>query len=133
LNRATYDPDVGSEARLALGVIVIDCNDPAPLAAFWGGLLGVPVARQEAAWVELQPPMVGGPSIAFQRVPERKMGKNRVHLDLWVDDLVAVTAHAESLGARALGDVVRESDGVFQVMADPEGNEFCLVALPDRS
>jgi predicted enzyme related to lactoylglutathione lyase len=72
----------------------------------------------------------GGPVINFQPVPEHKAGKTRVHLDLWPDDLDAAVAVAEQLGGRRLGEMGADPDGMGFVMANPEGNEFCLVALP---
>jgi predicted enzyme related to lactoylglutathione lyase len=53
-----------------------------------------------------------------------------IHLDLWVDDLHAAVALAEHLGGHRLGEMGADPEGVGFVMADPEGHEFCLVALP---
>ncbi|MGA1390048.1 MAG: VOC family protein, partial [Ilumatobacteraceae bacterium] len=58
---------------------------------------------------------------------DERMVKNRVHLDLDVDDIVAVTSQAVAAGARTFGDVVDEGTGLLQVMLDPEGNEFCFI------
>jgi predicted enzyme related to lactoylglutathione lyase len=116
-----------ARSGVTLGVVAIDCNDLDQLIDFWTALLGVTVTRREADWVNLEPTAPGGPSLAFQLVPEPKVGKNRLHLDVWVDDLPAETARAETLGARRLGGVVLETGGRFQVLADPAGNEFCLV------
>jgi len=109
---------------------VVDCLDPEPLAAFWGELLGVGVNHRSDEWVSLHATAPGHPRVAFQRVPETKVGKNRVHLDVWVPDVEAATVEAEALGARRLGPFVHESPEPFQVLADPAGNEFCLVHLP---
>ena len=57
--------------------------------------------------------------------------KNRVHVDLLVDDLPASTAPAVALGATTVGAVVEEHNGSYQVFRDPEGNEFCLVTADD--
>lgn len=65
--------------------------------------------------------------MAFQRVPEPKRSKNRLHLDVQVDDLAVAVAAAETLGARRVGDVGHDSMGRFQVLRDPEDNEWCLV------
>ncbi|MEI2815139.1 MAG: VOC family protein [Microthrixaceae bacterium] len=69
----------------------------------------------------------GGPRIAFQRVPEPKVGKVRLHLDLGTDDLEGAVRRAVSLGAGRLGDPVTDAAGSFVVLADPEGHEFCVV------
>jgi predicted enzyme related to lactoylglutathione lyase len=74
--------------------------------------------------------MSGGPVINIQPVPEEKVGKARVHLDLWVDDLAAAIARVEELGGSHTGEVHSEPEGIDAVMTDPEGTEFCLVALP---
>jgi len=113
-----------------LRTVVIDCLDPEPLAAFWGELLGVWVKHRSDEWVSLHAAAPGHPRVAFQRVPEAKVGKNRMHLDVWVPDVEAATVEAEALGARRLGPFVHESPEPFQVLADPAGNEFCLVHLP---
>ena len=114
----------------ALRTVVVDCLDPEPLAAFWSDLLGVGVDHRSDEWVSLHAAGPGHPRVAFQRVPETKAGKNRVHLDVWVPDVEAATVEAEALGARRLGRFVHESPEPFQVLADPAGNEFCLVHLP---
>ena len=111
-----------------LGDVVIDCHDPLRLAEFWQRVLGGYVIRQSHDWVALEPP--SGITVSFQLVPEQKTVKNRVHLDVDVGDLLEATLAVEAAGARRLGDVVYDELGGFQVMADPEGNEFCLVNGP---
>jgi predicted enzyme related to lactoylglutathione lyase len=119
-----------------LDVVAIDCNDPEPLVQFWCAVLGTTVRSRDPDWISLHPVVPGGPRLAFQVVPEPKEHKNRLHLDLNVDDVGAATVAAEQLGATRIGDVVEEDDGRFQVMGDPAGNEFCLVewdVLGDRA
>ncbi len=73
-----------------------------------------------------------GLTIGFQKVPDPKAGKNRLHLDLLVDDLEVATAEIEALGGRWLkpGDT-RELEGFqWRLMADPDGNEFDIDASP---
>ena len=111
-----------------LGEVVIDCHDPVQLAQFWQKLLGGYVVRQSHDWVALEPHT--GITVSFQLVPEAKVGKNRVHLDIDVGDLQVATAAAEAAGAQRVGEVVYDELGGFQVMADPEGNEFCLIHGP---
>jgi predicted enzyme related to lactoylglutathione lyase len=119
------------DALARLDVVAIDCNDPEPLVEFWSAVLGTTVRSRSDEWVALQPLIPGGPHLAFQIVPEPKRGKNRLHLDLDVDDLAAATTQAEALGATRSGAVVEEEGGRFQVMHDPGGNEFCLCELDD--
>jgi predicted enzyme related to lactoylglutathione lyase len=110
----------------SLHEIVIDCSNPEALARFWQALIGGEVEVESRDWVVLDGDEDGF-YFGFQRVREAKTGKNRIHIDVEVDDLAAAIDDAEQLGARKLGAVVDEEDGSFQVMADPGGNEFCFV------
>lgn len=115
-----------------LRTVVVDCLDPAPLAAFWADVLGAEIAFAADEWVALTPAGSGHPRVAFQKVPEPKVGKTRIHLDVWVEDIETATVAAEALGATRVGELVavEVSPEPFQVMVDPEGNEFCFVHLP---
>ncbi|MFG3039635.1 MULTISPECIES: VOC family protein [unclassified Streptomyces] len=105
--------------------IVFDCAGPAALVRFWSGLLGgEPVDRSED-WSYVDPPEFV--RIAFQRVPEGKAAKNRLHLDLEVEDPERAADEALASGAVRVGGLVTDEQGSFQVMRDPEGNEFCFV------
>lgn len=119
-----------------IGYLAIDTVDPEGLAPFWCGLLGVQVDTTigEGEFLLLSP-TEEGLVVGFQRVPEAKAGKNRVHLDLVVDDLDAATAEVEQLGGRWLEPgKTRELEGFqWRCMADPEGNEFDLDVLPSDS
>jgi predicted enzyme related to lactoylglutathione lyase len=108
--------------------VVIDCHDTMRLAEFWQAVLGGRIERQSAEWVAVHPP--AGVIVSFQQVPEPKVGKNRVHIDVDVDELGVAASAAEALGARRIGEPVVDEVGGFQVMADPEGNEFCFVQGP---
>ncbi|WP_329458976.1 VOC family protein [Streptomyces sp. NBC_01497] len=112
--------------RARLDEIVFDCADPATLARFWGALLGAEPVDREPHWSYVDPPDL--PRLAFQRVPEPKAVKNRLHLDFAAGDIPAATAEAVALGAVALGEPVSDTYGRFQVLQDPEGNEFCFVS-----
>lgn len=111
-----------------LSEIVIDCRQPATLAAFWHEVIGGEVVERDEEWCALVPER--GLILAFQRVPEAKTGKNRLHLDVQVDDLHAAAVAAERLGATRVGDIRADPLGTFHVMLDPEGNEFCFVVDP---
>src|SRR3954468_7701668 len=91
--------------RLAL--LQIDCADPARLAAFWAAALGIEVRGQlgdgpQYVFLEVTPE--GGPRLCFQRVPESKSSKNRLHFDIHVKDVEAATDRLVSLGASRLPD-----------------------------
>ena len=116
-----------------VGYLVIDAADPERLAPFWCGLLatGVDVTIGDGEFLVLAP-TEDGLTVGFQRVPEAKAGKNRLHLDLVVDDLDEATAEVEKLGGQWLepGNT-RELEGFrWRCMADPEGNEFDIDVLP---
>lgn len=111
----------------SLHEIVVDSANPVALARFWQALIGGEVVEEADDWVVLDGDDDGF-YIAFQGVPEGKSGKNRIHLDVDVDEIDRAIDEAEQLGARKIGSVVDGDDGPFQVMADPEGNEFCFVS-----
>jgi predicted enzyme related to lactoylglutathione lyase len=114
-----------TDADFDITDIIFDCTDPSRLASFWAEVLGRRIAGSKGPYVWLDRPP-GAIGVGFQRVSERKADKNRVHLDLGVNDLVRAKERVERLGgARVPG---YESGG-FLVMADPEGNEFCLIPL----
>jgi predicted enzyme related to lactoylglutathione lyase len=114
--------------------VVIDGRDIDRLAAFWSAALGYErLDAWDPSYLNLRPTAAGadGPPLLLQRVPEDKSGKNRLHLDLHPDDGPATVDRLVSLGATVVGEVnidYLEAHGTaFQVMADPEGNEFCVV------
>jgi predicted enzyme related to lactoylglutathione lyase len=110
---------------MRLEQIVVDCNDPSRLVRFWAELLGGEPVHRAHGWAHVEPP--GGVRMSFQPVPERKDVKNRLHLDFAADDLEAAVVKAVNLGAEREGLIVTDEQGSFQVMRDPEGNEFCFV------
>jgi predicted enzyme related to lactoylglutathione lyase len=112
--------------------VVLDCLDPAALAVFWSAVLGYRLEREASddRAAILVAPDGAPPRLYLQRVPEPKSVKNRVHLDLAADEAESEIARLIALGATCLRDV-REPDDAFTVMADPAGNEFCVVALAE--
>jgi predicted enzyme related to lactoylglutathione lyase len=109
-----------------LDEVVVDCHDPLALAGFWAEVLGGTPEPRDPDWCRLRAP--GSPLIAFQRVPEAKTTKNRLHLDVLVDDIERATTAAEALGATRIGERHHDAAGSFQVLTDPEGNEWCVVS-----
>jgi predicted enzyme related to lactoylglutathione lyase len=116
-----------------IGYLVVDTVDPKRVAPFWCSLLAVEedTTIGDGQFLVLSP-TEDGLTLGFQRVPEAKAGKNRLHLDLLVDDLDVATAEVEELGGRWLEPgTTRELEGFrWRCMADPEGNEFDIDVLP---
>ncbi len=109
---------------LQIGSITIDCADPERLAEFWAAALAMPVRGSFGNFVLLRPDE-GGPSVTLQRVPEPRRGKNRLHVDLFGEPRADAVRRLTALGATALGE--HEGPGlIWTVLADPEGNEFCV-------
>jgi hypothetical protein len=130
--------------------ITFDCADPTALARFWAAVLSYPapdvdvlrakmraigIAEEDLGnWCRIADPAGKGPQLFFQKVPEPKMVKNRMHLDVAAPSdgpgprrrqVDAEVERLVALGAQALGPVDDEG-GYFVVMQDPEGNEFCI-------
>src|SRR5262249_23036760 len=114
----------------------LDCCDAAMLSTFWSETLGYSrVGNFGTFWPLVPPNGVEEPWLVLQQVTERKAGKNRMHLDLHIEggDLDAEVRRIESLGAQRLStQAVVMGDHMWFVMADPEGNEFCVVRRPDK-
>ena len=103
-----------------------DCRNAALVARFWAGVLGyelAPWSDEEGALI--RHPTGDGPWIGFTQVPEGKEAKNRFHMDLEADDLTGEIVRVEALGGTTVAEH-REAFWDWNVMSDPEGNEFCL-------
>jgi predicted enzyme related to lactoylglutathione lyase len=109
--------------------IAIDCADPDGLARFWAAVLGTEIegTAGEGHYVDLRSG-AGLPTLRFQRVPELKVAKNRLHLDLTADDPEAAAARIAKLGGRRTSEAHAEYGLEWIVMEDPEGNEFCVIS-----
>lgn len=111
-----------------ISTVSIDAESPASIAAFWCQVLGWSVLDEDEAGVSIGSGEAGALTIDFLSVPEKKSVKNRLHVDLRAD---ATSREAElerlfALGARRV-DVGQGPDVTWVVLADPEGNEFCLL------
>lgn len=107
--------------------LVLDCRDPVALAPFWAEALHYVNLGAVENYVLLVPDGRPGPNLLLQQVPEDKIAKNRMHLDIHNANIAGEAARLEQLGARRLEDQVRSEHGSSWVMmADPEGNEFCV-------
>jgi predicted enzyme related to lactoylglutathione lyase len=119
-------------AQIAWAGVTIDCQEPERTSRFWSALLDAvarPAGPGRDGWYRLGPMVSGGPVINFQPVREAKVGKVRIHLDLWVDDLDDAMRRVEALGGGSPRDRERvPGRGTIAVVTDPEGNEFCLIS-----
>ncbi len=132
----------GTCARLAGGIlgivigrlhhVVIDCPDPAALAAFYSELVGLPITWQEDDWVVIAENDESS-GIAFQLAPDLQPPQwpnpnrpQQFHLDIMVDDINAAGPRVLGLGAQRLGN----GDNDSCVYADPAGHPFCLIPRP---
>jgi|SRR5690242_3541582 predicted enzyme related to lactoylglutathione lyase len=110
---------------ITLGYVTIDCADPKALGRFWSQALGWSITYEEDDGVVMSGTADASPQLFLQAVPESKSVKNRVHIDLGADDFAAELDRLVALGASVLrqpGDDTKPT----AVLADPEGNEFCL-------
>ena len=110
--------------------IVIDCNHADSLAKFWAAALEFEILGAAGAYRALKDPK-GGPMLIIQEVGEKKTIKNRVHFDLESLDIRAEARRLEALGATILNDrcPIQEHSTQWMVLADPEGNEFCICQI----
>jgi hypothetical protein len=112
---------------LRVGAVVIDCNDFETMSAFWREALRyVPRDPPEAGWVVLRDPAGGNVNVSLQQVPEKRIGKNRLHLDLYTDDQDGEVARLLALGATRHPRTPEPGED-FVVLADPEGNLFDVI------
>jgi catechol 2,3-dioxygenase-like lactoylglutathione lyase family enzyme len=120
---------------IRIKAITFDCTDPYLLAKFWSRVTGFHEDPEDGNYPDDPAGLLLAPdrsaSLLFVRVPERKQVKNHVHLDLAPIDPARGSREAElerimGLGATLVGDHRRPDGGGWVVLADPEGNEFCI-------
>ena len=113
--------------------VVFDAADPGSLGRWWSTALGWPLRFEAADEVELSSGIDGVPSLVFGPMADTKVGKNRVHLDLASDSPSAMITTVERLLAAGASTVeIRKAGVPWVVLADPEGNEFCVLEPRDR-
>lgn len=113
--------------RRATMELVLDCQDPSRLAGFWRDALGYRNHFADAELAVLVPKEGSASPLLLQRVPEPKAVKNRMHLDMIVDDIEIEVSRLEALGARRIDQDVQSFGGTRWVrLSDPEQNEFCV-------
>jgi predicted enzyme related to lactoylglutathione lyase len=114
--------------------VTLDCNDIDKVADFWQQVLGYSKEPTvPGRYMSVSPPERDGFTLTLQRVDEKKASKNRMHLDVLVEDLDAELNKVESLGGKRLTGLLEDYGERWYIMADPEGNEFCLAQLPSEA
>ena len=112
---------------LRFSEVCIDAADVHALGQWWAGALGWPAETTDDGDVILRAP--GGPDWLFLAVPDDKVVKNRIHFDFTPDDQQAEVDRLIALGARHVD--IGQGDQSWVVLADPEGNEFCVLSADD--
>ena len=115
---------------LYIGSTVVNVNDIDRAIKFWTAALGYVVRHADWDFAVLHHPTRPWSNLSLQLTNEPKRGLNRLHLDLYAGDQAAEVARLEALGARRL-PWNYPPDADFVVMADPDGNEFCVIDKPD--
>jgi len=111
---------------LRFSEICIDAHDIDALAAWWSSVLGWPAEPTDDGDVILRAPAGAGPDWLFLAVPDGKVVKNRIHFDFTPKDQQAEVDRVLALGARHVD--IGQGEQTWVVLADPEGNEFCILA-----
>jgi len=119
--------------------VVLDCHDPDSLVEFWSVALGYTLSDKLDEYRVLVPEAAPsasrasaaethGPVFVLAKVDSAKAAKNRMHVDVHPDDADAHITRLQRLGGRLVGGPVERFGTSWQVMTDPEGNEFCVVS-----
>jgi len=107
--------------------VTFDCSDPARVGTFWSHALGYETVQRGDDYFWIESSMGSAMPLLFIKVPEDKQRKNRVHLDIETSDRAAEVDRLIELGATFI-DIGTPHDASWTVMADPEGNEFCVAS-----
>ena len=106
--------------------VVVATRDPVTLGRWWREALGWLTVNDDPVEYEIQPEPDQMPGILFLAVDDNKQGRNRLHIDLRPDDQAAEVERLVAMGATRVD--VGQGDAPWVVLADPEGNEFCVLA-----
>jgi predicted enzyme related to lactoylglutathione lyase len=114
-------------------VVIVDCHDPLRQAEFWAQALGYKVSQRNPDEFQVSDPAGAGGSLYFMKVPEPKVGKNRLHLDLVSSDsMEQEVARLVGVGAQLVevrqDPPEMDNPDTWTVLRDPEGNEFCVTS-----
>jgi predicted enzyme related to lactoylglutathione lyase len=111
----------------------MDCHDALAQASWWANVLGHQVSERNTGEYEVSAPDSGSTPLYFMNVPEPKVAKNRLHVDITTqrsldDEVTRLAAAGATLIERRQDSAALENPDTWAVMADPEGNEFCVLA-----
>jgi predicted enzyme related to lactoylglutathione lyase len=124
-------PDAGEGGCMTstIHTVTFDAHDPFAQAQFWAAVLGVPMADDDVPGDPEALVRSAGADVLFVQVPETKVVKNRAHLDVMPDDRTRdeEVARLHDLGAVLVADRRRPDGTGWVTLADPEGNEFCVL------
>lgn len=118
--------DAAAALDAAVTAVVVDTTDLEQAERFWSTLLRLEVVHRAHPYVYLNRICDGGPYLALQQVPEGKTVKNRMHFDIRVSDRAEASEQIVALGGRVIGDHQEGDFPTWTVVADPDGNEFCI-------
>ena len=107
--------------KAELRQVIINTANLDSLVAFWAGLLSVGVKEEMDGYTWLNPDREGGVSVGFQEVDDDPESPNRIHIDILVDDLAEATDRVTKLGGTLISEHLMNN-----IVADPDGNEFCV-------
>jgi len=111
--------------------VEVDCADHRAQARFWASVLGWKVMVESDEEMAIAKDETSWPGMVFSNVPEAKTVKNRLHIDLRPDDQAAEVARLEGMGATRAE--IGQGEVPWVVMADPEGNEFCVLTARQQA
>ncbi|MDF2443762.1 MAG: hypothetical protein JWR01_1965 [Subtercola sp.] len=106
--------------------IVVDCHDFRTLGHWWEAALGWTVIDESDGELELQNPDGSKPTLLFLNSSDEKVGKNRLHFDFVPDDQAEEVERLLAMGAKRVD--IGQGETTWVVLADPEGNEFCVLS-----
>jgi predicted enzyme related to lactoylglutathione lyase len=114
--------------RVRVGSIVLRVDDVERAAAFWAAALDyAPRPERSDDFVVLRPRDGNGPNLSLDQVPAGPRTRPRIHLDLYTDDQAGEVRRLLALGATEVHWSKRPPDADYIILADPEGNRFCVV------
>ncbi|GAB3613007.1 VOC family protein [Humibacter ginsengisoli] len=123
-------PPYARGMALAWEQVIVHAIDPVALGTWWAEALGWSVVYSDDDEFEIRPEPDKQPALDFVRVDEPKQGKSRLHLDFRPDDQDAEVARLLAHGAQRVD--IGQGEQSWVVLADPEGNEFCVLAARVR-